>query len=74
MTKRREIERIDVLQSHYDFGARRMKPFVSHAATMASFGNMDLQNLAVSAYLQGVWDGAETILGRRPPLVDVEDR
>lgn len=43
---------------HYAFASRRMKAFVEHAAAMARMGTLDLNNLAASAYLQGVWDGA----------------
>lgn len=59
--KRFLIERLEVPQQHYQFAMRRMLPFVKFAGNLAQFGTVDLNNLAASAYLQGVADGAEAI-------------
>jgi hypothetical protein len=53
-----KIERLEVPMPHYTFAARRMKAFVEFAVRTAHIGTLDLNNLAISAYLQGVWDGA----------------
>jgi hypothetical protein len=49
---------------------RRMDPFVQMAARMAVSGTVDLTNLAASAYLQGVWDGAFVASTRKLQLGD----
>jgi hypothetical protein len=64
------IERLDVPKEHYNFAVRRMDSFVKFAANLAQFGTVDLTNLAASAYLQGVWDGAFVASTRKLQLGD----
>jgi hypothetical protein len=63
------IERLEVPLEHYSFATKRMKPFVEFAASCARTRNLDLTNLAVSSYLQGVWDGC-VVQARNKSLPD----
>lgn len=58
---KREVERIEIPQQHFQFASRRMKGFVEFAADLARFGTLDLVNLAASAYLQGLSDCLEAM-------------
>jgi hypothetical protein len=59
---KREIEIIEVPTEPHNLALRRMAPFVRHAAEVAALGNLDLNALAASAYLQGVADCGEAFL------------
>jgi hypothetical protein len=60
MKRKPEVERLEVLREHYELAQRRMRPFIRVAAGHSACGTFDIGNLAVSAYLQGVWDGIQS--------------
>lgn len=65
VTARDKIVRREIPMVHYQFAQSRVKGMVSFAGKLASVsGSVDLDNLAVSAYLQGLEDCLETIEGR----------
>jgi hypothetical protein len=68
------VERIEIPPSHYAFACRRMKEFVRFAGNLAGLGTLDLENLAASAYLQGVFDGYEVSERRRETPAIVRTR
>ena len=67
---KRAVERIEVPAVYYQLAHRRMKHFVALAAGTAACGTLDLENLATSAYLQGVWDSYEAMERRGMLMID----
>ena len=59
MKRKPDVEKLEIPIQYYRFGQKRVRPMVRWAASMGQFGVLDLDNLAVSAYLQGVWDGVQ---------------
>lgn len=59
--RRLSVEVVEVPIQHYSFAQRRMQDFVQFAASKAASGQIDLGNLAASAYLQGIADAGEAI-------------
>lgn len=59
--KRLQLEVIEVPLSAANLAEHRTAGMVEHYSGMGKFGTIDLRSLAVSSYLQGVWDGSQAI-------------